>query len=84
MWDLLGNPEDRFSHNEAQIAVINARLTYYLNFTKVNMFKKIIELDLKSIRPFSGTGWGIVLPIFLTLLFMEKPMNDSFKLKNNV
>ena len=23
MWDLVGNPEDRFSHNEAQMAVTN-------------------------------------------------------------
>ena len=32
MWDLVGNPEDRFSHNEAHIIFVLSDSTYDLMF----------------------------------------------------
>ena len=48
------------------------------------MFKNLIELDLKSIRPFSGTGWGMVLTHITNVTLYGEANNNSFKNKYNV
>ena len=41
MWDLVGNPEDRFSHNEAHILWVLTRIAPAVMLSKKRNMKKI-------------------------------------------
>ena len=56
MSDLVGNPEDRFSQNEAQIARINGMFRFVgilIYMSNINFMLKSVEHE-KSFMPLSG------------------------------
>ena len=54
MSDLVGNPEDRFSHNEAHVSVaavcsVCTRNTLVVNLGTIEMRRKKIDCQLKTL-----------------------------------
>ena len=79
MWDLVGNPEDRFSHNEAHfgIASVNysSQICIYLEFR----FKSDVNFVIASvIHRFTGNS-ALVIFQTVNIIFLdaEEFVNDS-------
>ena len=67
MWDLVGNPEDRFSQNEAHINCLNSR-DLHQNFgvsenLRILLYLIVGFLSLKSGGTFGPWGFQSFLPI---------------------
>ena len=85
MSDLVGNPEDRFSHNEAQIAMKNVmhslhivhRVTYSnINENRLYLTKtEIMTVKTNYVVPPDSTNaelTSLILTVFISLSFISK------------
>ena len=50
MWDVVGNPEDRFSHNEAHFGAAQLRFVYISNEDEFNSSEYSTEIGSKNNR----------------------------------
>ena len=64
MWDLVGNPEDRFSHNEAQI-LSNTHLISSPD--TVNQLNFAAIFFLRTAQPDYGTCMNFVQYVFMDI-----------------